>query len=62
MFSIFVSFTTITLPRMYLHEHVDHVGNEACVDDFLDLGVLPRRDVGQSPGCLLLDVGLFVAQ
>lgn len=36
--------------------------NKACVDNLLDLRVLPCSDVGQSPGRLLLDVGFFVAQ
>lgn len=46
----------------HLHQCLDQVRNETRVDDLLDLGVPPCGDVGQSPRCLLLDVGLFVAQ
>lgn len=46
----------------YPHKHVNQVRNKACVDDLLDLGVLPCCDVGQSPCCLLLNIGFFVAQ
>lgn len=38
------------------------MGNNAGINDFLDLGISPRRDVGQGPRGLLLDVGFFVAQ
>lgn len=38
------------------------MGNNARINDFLDLGISPRRDVGQGPRGLLLDVGFFVAQ
>lgn len=48
--------------RTYLHQCVDQVRYEACVDDLLDLAVFPCCDVGQSPGGLLLNVGLLVAQ
>lgn len=50
------------ITKTYPHKHIDHVRNKACVDDLLDLGVLPCCDVGQSPGRLLLNVGFFVAQ
>lgn len=46
----------------YPHKNIDQMWKEASVDDFLNLGVFPRRDVGQSPGGLLLNVGLVVAQ
>lgn len=41
-----------------LHQH----GHQACIDDLLDLGVLPCSDIGQGPGSLFLDIGLVVAQ
>lgn len=52
----------LTETLTYPHKQIHHVWNEACIDDLLDLSVLPCCDVGQSPGCLLLNVGLFVAQ
>lgn len=48
--------------KTYPNKHINHVRNKARVDDLLNLGVLPCCDVGQSPGCLLLHVGFFVAQ
>lgn len=48
--------------KTYPQECFNHVGNYSCIDDFLDLGVSACSDVGQSPSCLLLNIGFFVAQ
>lgn len=55
-------FPSQTNESTYPHKHINQVGNEACIDDFLDLGVPSCGDVGQSPGCLLLNVGFVVAK
>lgn len=44
----------------YLGEDVQYWGQQLLVDHLLDLLGVPRRDVGDRPGCLLLDVDLVV--
>lgn len=53
---------TIGWTVVHLLQDLHQDRHQAGLDHLLDLGVFARRDVGQCPGRLLLDVGLFVAQ
>lgn len=50
------------LLRSDLLEDLHQDGNQACIDNFLDLAVLASSDVGHSPGRFFLDVGFVVAK
>jgi len=48
--------------RVYIFEDVDDEWEKLGIDDSLDLVGIAGGDVGDGPGCLLLDVQLGVVQ